>query len=929
MDALARLVSRRAPAVLGLLLAVSALALAAVVDLRTGGLRVAFDPSLEALLPRDTPARAYYDRVRELFGSDEVLVLALADPEGIFTPEHLAAVRRLTDRIETLEGVHHVTSLATALEIRAAGDELEIEPFLSELPRTREEAEAIRRAALGNPIYAGNLVNREGTATALFIYLDEMPEAVFLESGLEERIRAAADEERGTARAMLTGGAVVKAAQARSASRDIARTMPLVTLVMAAVAAFAFRSWLGVLVPLVTIGLGTLWTAAVIAWIGRPLNVITLIVPAIVQTIGFAYALHVVSAWQEALRARGPGGGRRELARWALAEVALPLLLTALTTAVGFLSLAASPLAAVREFGLLSVVAVIATAAAALLFAPAVLALAPFPRRFATDAGRAPDRFGSLMARLARFDLRHRGAILAASALVALVALLGVGRIRVSLERVGVFPPDHPVRADYEAINRELEGSSLFYVVLEADYRDAFKEPVNLEAIRALQQWLEAQPEIGGTTSLVDYVSLIHRAFRGGDPDAQRIPDSKRLVSQLLFFGGNDELDRVVDSQYQITSVAVRSRVLDTAAVGELARRIEARLRELPEHLEGRVTGNLVLMTEATDALSRGQATSLSLAFVLIYAILALLFTSLRVGALALIPNALPVLLFFGALGLSGVTLNPATSLVACIALGIAVDDTIHFLARFNGAARAAGDEARGAVDALRTVGRPVTFSTLALCLGFLVLCTSEMRTQVQFGALAAFTLASAWLVDVTLTPALCSRLRVVGLWEVLSLDLGRDPTESIPLFRGLRNAQARVVALMMEIRELPASASVFRVGEGGDDMYAVLDGELEVHLPGAGGSETVATLRRGDAVGEVALFSGVRSADVVARTPVRLLRFTRADLDRLRRRYPRIAARVLENLSGILAGRMLEANRDRSRWRAAAPAVGSSPTAS
>ncbi len=915
MERFAGFVTRHAWAVLAALLGLTVLSVAQIVDFGTGEVQIRFDPSTGALFPKEDPAIDYYQYVRRLFGSDETLVLGVVADEGIFTTEHLEAVVRMTDRIETLEGIHHVTSLANAINIRAEEGELEVAPFIRDVPTDPEALKRIRSEALDNPIYAGNLVNRRGTATALFIYLDEMSDADFLARGLDHQINEIAEEERGTARTMLAGGAVVKAENTRIGQRDILVTTPLVALAMALVALFAYRSIVGTLVPLITIGLAVAWTMGLIALLGRPLNIITLTVPAIAQTVGFAYAIHMTSAYYDVLRNRGRGGGgaRGDASRDALAEVALAVLLTGLTTAVGFLALTLSPLDAVREFGLFCVAAVAFSVVAALAFPAAVLSILPEPN-LAPGPGREPrDRMGDFFERLGRFDLRNRRTIIAIGAVVAMVALYGVTQIRVGMDQVGVFPPGHPVRENFYAINDELEGSSLFYVVLEADYRDAFKEPVNLQELAKLQAWLAAQPEIGGSTSLVDYVSLINRGFHDNDPAYLRIPESKRLVSQLLFFGGNDELEKVVDSRYQTTSVVVRSKVIDSGDMGELIGRIEEHLATLPDRFSPRITGNGVLVTRMLDDLSRGQAVSLSMAFILIYIILAILFTSFRVGALALVPNALPVVCFFGTLGLTGITLNPSTSLVACIVLGIAVDDTIHYLARFNASAKRLADEDAGAVDALRAVGRPVTFTTTALCLGFLVMCTSEMATQVQFGALTAFTLSLAWVVDVTLTPALSSHLRIVSLWDMLSLDLGRDPARSIPLFRGLRNSQARIVALMTSIRHYVKDERLFATGEQGDDMYVVLDGELAVCLQTDRGLVEVARLTRGDAVGEVALFSGIRSADVVARTDVRLLRFTQSELERLRRRYPRIGAQVLGNLSEILANRLIEANKARA----------------
>jgi predicted RND superfamily exporter protein len=171
-----------------------------------------------------------------------------------------------------------------------------------------------------------------------------------------------------------------------------------------------------------------------------------------------------------------------------------------------------------------------------------------------------------------------------------------------------------------------------------------------------------------------------------------------------------------------------------------------------------------VLLTRAADRISRDQALSLLTAGGVIGLVLVLYFRSLVVGLIALIPNVLPIALYFGAMGVAGVTLNNATALMGSIALGIAVDDTIHFLVHFRGLAQRTGDTRRAAKEALSEVGRPVTYTTLVLCLGMLVVATSELKTQAQFGALGAFTLAAAWAIDVVLTPALCSLIPLARL---------------------------------------------------------------------------------------------------------------------------------------------------------------------
>jgi hypothetical protein len=208
---------------------------------------------------------------------------------------------------------------------------------------------------------------------------------------------------------------------------------------------------------------------------------------------------------------------------------------------------------------------------------------------------------------------------------------------------------------------------------------------------------------------------------------------------------------------------------------------------------------------------------------------------------------------------------------------------------------------------ALRAVARPVTYTSIGLCLGFLALTTSELRNQFHFGLLAAFTLGVAWLIDVTLTPALCSQLRLVTLWDVLSLDLGAAPHRSIPLFKGLTLRQARVVALMLHLEQVPEGTRIFEEGETGREMYVVIEGTLRGYLLRDSVEVELATMGRGETVGEVALLAGQRSASVDAVTDARLLRFTARELDELARRYPKIAAKLFANLSELLAQRLIQ----------------------
>jgi hypothetical protein len=269
----------------------------------------------------------------------------------------------------------------------------------------------------------------------------------------------------------------------------------------------------------------------------------------------------------------------------------------------------------------------------------------------------------------------------------------------------------------------------------------------------------------------------------------------------------------------------------------------------------------------------------------------------------------IPVAVYFGALAALGIPLSLTTAIVAPMALGISIDDTIHYFLTFSVEAKRLANEERATVAVLHTVGKPAIFSAFTLIAGFLMLCFSDLGSYQQVGGLTAFTLGFGALVEVTLTPALCAGLRIVTLWDTLGLDLGEDPQIAIPLFKGLSKAGCRIVAQMASLRELPAGSMLAHIGDNEREMYVIIDGIIRVWKPGADGPIELNTCKRGEVVGEVGLFFGERSANMDAATDARLLRFTPNTLQRLARQKPRYAA----NLHEILAQR-LSRSTDRLR---------------
>ena len=888
--------------VLLLALLLCAVALDRLIDFSALELKLEIDPSIEALLPRAGPALAVFERMRSQYGSDDVLLVAWTG-EDLFTPERLAGLKQLTRAVQHMAGVDSVDSLANALNVRVEDDVTEVDAYLHQLPTTRAAAEWLRDVALANPLLVGQLLAADGRGLLLVVHFDPKLPAAAL-SALVADIDSAARAAAAGAHSAVTGPVVLRLEIGRMLLHDLYRVMPLAVLATLLVAWAGFRSLHGLVLPLLANGVALVVTLACFAAAGHSLNFLTVILPPVVYVVGFAYAIHVVSDFDQ-LHAGAGGGERRVVVTAALHEVFLPLTLTAFTAAVGFSSLAISSIDSIRQFGLYASLGTLLGWVSALTVVPAGLMVMPLRR----PRPRQRDRLAALAPALADFNYRHRRLILSLGALLAVGSLVAASRIEVSTDYLSSFSRDSALRRDFEQIGTVFAGAVPIEIVIESDIPQAFLAPEQLHALADIKRWLLAQPEIRGVYTLNDYLGIVYRALAPEKISDDVIAGSATLTGQLLGMAGSDEVRRFSTGDFRSTLVHLQSTAVETRQLMTLAARIEAHLASaLPSYLHGQVTGSSYVIANTIDNITTGQIQSLSIALGVIYVVLLVMFGSLRVAALALLPNALPILVYFGILGTFGITLNLTTSLVADVVLGIAVDETIHFLSRFNEEARKAAREEEGIARALATVIRPATFTTVALCVGFLALAGGDLRNQVQFGVLSALILFISWALNFTFTPALALKLRFVTLWEVLTLDLGAAPQRSIPLFAGLSARQARIVALLGRLESIGPGTRLIEINSAGHAVCIVIAGELRVSLPAAGGhDQLIRTLTRGDLVGEVALFEGRRSANVDSISPAQVLWLSEESLSHIARRYPQIAAQLYRNIGRVLAFRLAD----------------------
>ena len=870
--------------------------------------RLEIDPSAEGLMLEKDPARQYYDGVKQRFGSDN-LTLVMVKADDVFAPSVLATIKRLSEALEKIDGITRVESLTTVKNIKGEGDTINTEPLVGTGVLDAAEAARVRRDALGNRVFVGNIVSADARATGITIYTDAKPEDKLFNQRFTDAVEALIAREATPGVTLYQIGSIyTKMARAKNIAQDQRVVIPLGIVVLLAILLIGFRTPQGVAIPICTALISIVWAMGIMALMGLRLNLLTSIVPSLLIAIGFTEDVHMIAEYHHRLE---KGDDKLTAVRTMLSESALPILVTTFTTVAGFGSLIFTDVTMLIQFGWASSMGLAANFVVTVVVLPIMLRYWPVPRRFRRSAFADESGHGlipRLMQRLGEFNLRYRVHILVVVAVLVAGSLVGWLSLRVDTDFIALFPKDSIVRQRIEDVHRALGGGLNFYVIVDTGRPDGIKDPAVLRKIAGLQDFLAGTGRVDKTVSLADYIRKMHREMNAGNPAFETIPDTPEQVAQYLLMLEGKELAKFVDFEAAAANIVVRHNITGSWGFTQLRKELNTHVAaNFPRTVTVRATGDSILTNDAVDFLAINELTSFLSTFVVIGIIHALLFMSLRAGFLSLIPNAVPIVMNYGLMGLLGIPLNITTALVATIAIGIAVDDTVHHMVTYSRQLKEHHDQKIAMFNTLRSQGRPIIYVSLALAASFLTLTFSSQPATVLFGLLSALCMLLALAGELMLTPVLMLSTRLVTLWDMVLLKMNRDLVRTAPLLHGLSGWEARKVILLGKLQAVPAGELLIRKGDAGTEMYMIVTGRARVFDHAPDGSEKVlAVFEPGAVFGEMALVSQeVRSANVVAETPVEVLRLDFQAFERIRRRFPYTGAKLFRNLARVLAGRL------------------------
>lgn len=784
LESLGHVIHRHAwPVLLGVLLVVAA----GATQIPRIELRTAID---EFLRPND-PVRVDYDAFLERFGRDDVILIAV-DPPEVFERGFLERLRELHEALEAeVPHVREVGSLIDARETRGEGDRLIVGELFEDWPETPEALAAIRERALANPLYRGFILSEDAGLTTVTVELEAFSELYdsadafsgFGEdfedgggeaaggggdklSGAQEAEAVAAVEaivERFDApgfRVHAGGAPVLNTALMRSLISDIVLFTLLSTAMIALFLVVVLRRAIGVVVPLTVAILSLVATLGVMGTFGIPAMPVSEIVPSFLLSVGVGATVHLIAIFLQRLEA---GDDQEAAIAGALAHSGLPIVMTSLTTAGGLASFAAADLMPIAIFGLVAPMGILITLVMTLLLTPSLLTLLPVRAGRRARVAEEATLSIRLLTGAGAFATAHARQVLMACLALLIVAAVGMLRLRVSFDSLEWFPEDMPAKVAVRLLDEHFGGSMGLELLIDTGEPNGLHDPAVLTAMERAAyttRGLQVDDIVAGRSlSLVDIVKEIHQALNEGRPEARVIPEDPALVAQeLILFenSGSDDLQDFVDTDFSLGRFTLRTPMVEASQYPPFGEEV-ARVFDsaLGDRGEARLTGMMVVMGRSFTASVETMFRSYAIALMVITPLMMLLLGSLRLGLIAMIPNLFPIALTLGLMGWLGVPLEMFSLLIGSIALGLAVDDTIHFMHGFRRGYAATGSVEQAVHDTLRTTGQALLFTSIVLSLGFLIYVLSDLNNLTRFGWLTAFAIAMAFLADILLAPAL------------------------------------------------------------------------------------------------------------------------------------------------------------------------------
>ena len=755
---------------------------------------IEIDVSPEALLHHDDPARLLYNEFRDQFGRPELIVVAVESPD-IFSGSFLTRLNSLHhDLDENVPYLKKVTSLINARDTYGRQDALVVGELLEDWPKMSSARQALKKKVMNNAFYKNTFISEDGRVTTLLIEteavvepndsaqdeFDHLGEDVFgdgvdrLNSAVEKNYFSAKENVavvRAVSRIVrkydgddfaiaIAGDPVVIHTYNRTMNRDILVIISLSLLTVAVFLWLFFRRVSGVVLPEMVIASALFSTAGVFAIFEVSLKITTIVLPAFLLAVSVGDAVHVMAIFYRRFQ---QGSEAEDAMAYALGHSGLAIVLTSLTTATGLLSFSFAELTAIADIGLFGALGVMLALIYTIVLLPAMISLVPLKRTPARSGRAKSAALDGVLLFFARISVGNPKKIVVVCLVLFALSIGFFFKVAYSHNVIKWLPRHEPVVKEVPFIDRRLRGSITIEAIVDTQKTNGVHEPIFLERIEQVTGRVQTMANdflyVGKVISINDIIKEIHQSLHDNQPAYYKVPNTRSVIAQeLLLFenSGSDDLERIVDRDYSKTRISIKIPWVDAVYIDEFIGELRSLFEDVFAHQAVvKFTGVTALMARSIPAALHSMASSYIIAFALITGMMVVFSGSLKIGLLSMGANLLPIFMIMGIMGAFGIRLDMSTVMIGSIAIGIVVDDTVHFIYNFNKYFNRTGSVFKAVVETMLGTGRALLMTSIILSAGFFILLVSSISLLKVFGVLTGLTILLALLADFLLLPAL------------------------------------------------------------------------------------------------------------------------------------------------------------------------------
>ena len=713
------------------------------------------ETNLDKYMPQDHPAFVYSDQAEEWFGINDGIIVAIENKNGIYNTATIDTLKQLTKVLQKMDEIEKadVTSLYTVDNIVVDEDGMDVKGFFKRVPKTEEKLKELQQNVRNNEMVFGRLVSTDETVTVI---IAEIRDDVFTQEFYNEILELVAAFQTDDIKIHVAGRPIVEGTMALLGPADMKRMVPIVLLVITIVLYFMLRSVRSTLLTMAVVFFSTLWSFGLMAMVNIPIYAVSTMIPVMLIAIGVADGIHLYSHLH-LFRRKYPNAGKKEAVADMMKNMWRPVVMTSITTAVGFISLLTSQVYPIKYFGIFTAFGVLVAMILSLIIIPAGIMIFGLPK-LKKSKKKQTNSNSSFYQRFALKVIRHKKVSIFATAAIIILSIVGMQKIWINSSFLDKFEKDSEIVLTDKFINSHFGGTTSLNLILDAgDKKNVFKNPETLKLVDKMQTQLENDLEVVGTSfSLADYINRMNKVMNADNEAFNTIPDSRDMVAQYLLLyemsGDPENLDKVVDYDYEKLNVTFQLKSDNSKAINSALAIINTYEDDFSEMgITMKYAGSGYKGLIFTDLILEGQIMSLILSIIIVIVLLAFMFKNIMAGLIRAVPILITALISFGVMGFLNIPLSTTTALLSSIAIGIGIDYAVHFIEQYQVNARKTGDKTLTAQKTMAHSGRAILFNAIVVIAGFMVLLFSVFPPNRQLGALVSLNMFMSFVGTLTI----------------------------------------------------------------------------------------------------------------------------------------------------------------------------------